>query len=56
MSKPTQNSCAAAGLQDIVSGYLIEGKKTVIEVMNDSLALLLAIYFRQIHQKKEIAE
>lgn len=74
-------SYAAAGLQDIVSGYLIEGKKTVIEVMNEagemvtetqydfssirffwlgaaalSLALLLAIYFRQIHQKKEIAE
>lgn len=29
-------SYAAAGLQDIVSGYLIEGRKTVVEVMNEA--------------------
>lgn len=29
-------SYAAAGLQDIVSGYLIEGRKTVVEVINEA--------------------
>lgn len=29
-------SYAAAGLQDIVSGYLIEGRKTVVDVINEA--------------------
>jgi len=29
-------SYAAAGLQDIVSGYLIEDRKTVMDVMNEA--------------------
>jgi len=69
-------SYAAAGLQDIVSGYLIEDRKTIVEAMNEagemvqqtiydfsairffwlgaaacSLALLIAIYIRQLRRK-----
>ena len=37
-------SYAAAGLQDIVSGYLIEGKKVMVEVMEDGVMKQVAQY------------
>lgn len=37
-------SYAAAGLQDIVSGYLIEGKKVMVDVMEDGVMKQVAQY------------